>query len=579
MSIELIENEIRRFLSSDEPEAICISGHWGVGKTFAWNRFLQDARAKDAIKLKHYSYVSLFGVNSLDELKYSIFENSVQSSDIGVEPSLETLKSNTTAVAQRFGKKSLWLLQQLPWVKSHLGGLGPVWFLSVRETIICVDDIERHGNNLPVRDILGLVSTLKEHKKCKVVLILNDEALEEDRDKKEFQTYLEKVVDAFLKFAPSPLEATNIALNKSTDANRFLAENCVAFGISNIRLIRKIERAVRMVEDTLKQFDQSVLRQAVQSLSLLAWSVYEPNRAPPLEYLKDRAAHLFGTKEREPATENEVAWNATLDAAGFISFDELDLVLLGGIQAGFFDQSAVEIHASALDKQAKAATSDKSFKNAWDLFHESFADSREQVIEAVYQTTISNIEYMAALNLNGTVWLLKELQRPDLAADVIDRYLAVRGKERKFFDLENHPFREKIDDRDLIQAFQDRYAALKDERDPVDVLLSIANKHGWGEEDISALATLGVDQYYDIFKGREGPDLRKIIDACLQFGTFGNASAAMKEISRRAKEALKRIGQESHINRLRVKKYGIEVDPVEADASNLEEGQSPVISS
>jgi hypothetical protein len=182
VSIALIESEIQRFLLAEEPEVLCISGHWGVGKTFAWNRFLSDAKIKATIGLKHYSYVSLFGVTSLDEFKYSIFENSLQSSEIGVEPSLDTLESNTAATAKRFGRKSLWFLQTVPLINNYIGGLGPVWFLSVKNTIICVDDIERRGDSLSIRDVLGLVSNLKEHKGCKVCLILNDEALEGNKE-------------------------------------------------------------------------------------------------------------------------------------------------------------------------------------------------------------------------------------------------------------------------------------------------------------------------------------------------------------------------------------------------------------
>jgi hypothetical protein len=44
--MEVVANEIRRFLSTTEPEVMCISGHWGVGKTFAWNRYLQEAKRK-----------------------------------------------------------------------------------------------------------------------------------------------------------------------------------------------------------------------------------------------------------------------------------------------------------------------------------------------------------------------------------------------------------------------------------------------------------------------------------------------------------------------------------------------------
>ncbi|MCU1269521.1 MAG: hypothetical protein JWN74_815 [Acidobacteriaceae bacterium] len=215
MSIVLIEEEIRRFLSTDESEVVCVSGRWGVGKTFAWNRFLKDAQSKSAIALKRYSYVSLFGVNSLDELKYSIFENSVRCSEIDVEPNLETLRSNTSATAERLGRKSLWFLQQLPFIKNHIGGLGPVWFLSVRNMIVCVDDIERRGEGLRVRDVLGLISNLKEHKGCKVCLILNDEALDSEEDK-DFRKYLEKVVDTSLKFEPSPVDCVRIAITGKT---------------------------------------------------------------------------------------------------------------------------------------------------------------------------------------------------------------------------------------------------------------------------------------------------------------------------------------------------------------------------
>src|SRR5689334_10262907 len=134
MSTKVVESEIRRFLSSEEPEVLCISGRWGVGKTFAWNRYLKEAQLQKTIALKRYSYVSLFGVNSLEELRYSIFENTINSADIGIEPSLETLRSNTAAAAERLGRKSLWFLQQLPIVKTYVGGLGPVWFLAVKNS-------------------------------------------------------------------------------------------------------------------------------------------------------------------------------------------------------------------------------------------------------------------------------------------------------------------------------------------------------------------------------------------------------------------------------------------------------------
>jgi hypothetical protein len=158
------------------------------------------------------------------------------------------------------------------------------------------------------------------------------------------------------------------------------------------------------------------------------------------------------------------------------------------------------------------------------------------------------------------VKLLKELGRPEHAVELISQYIASRGPDRRTFDLETYPFRDKIDDPDVIQAFQEKYDTFADEQDPTAVVLSMANRNGWNDEDINTLSALSVDEYYAIFKGHDGDELRKIIDVCLQFNRISNASKPMREISKRAKEALKRVGRESQINALRVRKYGVEVD-------------------
>ncbi len=460
MSTELIEREIRRFLSSEEPEVICISGRWGVGKTYAWNQYVKDAKNRDVIGLKRYSYVSLFGLNSLDEFKYAIFENTVQSSEIGVEPSLKTLQTNTLAAAEGLGRKFVWFVQQLPWVKTHVGGLGPVWFLSVKNTIVCVDDIERRGKSLSVRDVMGLVLNLKEHKECKVLLILNDEAFEED--KAEFERYYEKVVDTSLKFTPTPVECTRIALTGDTPADNTLRESCVTLGISNIRLIKKIERAVRRIEPLLKTYDEQVLKQAVQSLTLFGWSVYEPGGAPSVEYLKGRTLEALCAMSQDTAVpENEAAWNALLDVYGFTTTDEFDLTLLEGIRNGFFDSTLVEKHAADLDRRIKAAKQGNSFTEAWRLFHDSFADNQAEILDTIQESFVKNVQVISPIDLNGTVKLLKELGWPDGAAELIAFYITSHTEDRKLFDLDNYPFAANIDDPDVVRAFREKLASLR----------------------------------------------------------------------------------------------------------------------
>jgi hypothetical protein len=560
VSIKLVENEIRRFLSSSEPEVTCITGRWGVGKTFAWRKYLSDAGSRRQIALGRYSYVSLFGINSLEEFKYSIFENSVKSTEIGVEPSLETLRSNTAAAAERLGRKSLSFLQQMPFVKSYVGSLGPAWFLTVRNTIVCVDDIERRGANLSTREVLGLASMLKEQRGCKLALILNADALEDDQQ--EFRKYYEKVVDTSLNFSPSAAECANIAFHADTSATKQLVDCCVKLGISNIRLMKRIERSVRDVEKMLTGFDPQVLAQAVQSVALLGWSLYEPDTAPSIDFLRDkRGRELYTGKDRPPVSENEAAWNALLDAYGFTSMDALDKALLEGVSCGYFDPTLITKLAAELDKQFAALKLNSSFQQSWDLYHESFDNNQEQVLDAMYEAFMSSVEQITPLNMNSTIALFKSLGRPEQAAEMIAYYVEKRSDEPGLFDPQNYLMFGELTDPDVSKAFKDKHASVKHQLDATTVLWSIANTNSWNPEDIACLSELSVDDYCKMFKGSKGKELRKLINACLQFGRFGNATSEMKEISMRAKEALIRIAKESPINARRVKPYGVDVDP------------------
>lgn len=164
MSKLLIEEQIRKFLSSETPEVMAIKGQWGVGKTYSWNSFLKKARNDKIIKLPSYIYVSLFGISSLDTLKYSLFENSIPVDLIGTEPNLATLKQNTSGVLLGYGKIAGGLFKSTPIAKNITPILESLAFMNLSKSIICIDDLERKGAGLSLKDVLGLVSLLKEHK-------------------------------------------------------------------------------------------------------------------------------------------------------------------------------------------------------------------------------------------------------------------------------------------------------------------------------------------------------------------------------------------------------------------------------
>lgn len=179
-----------------------------------------------------------------------------------------------------------------------------------------------------------------------------------------------------------------------------------------------------------------------------------------------------------------------------------------------------------------------------------------------------NVQYITPTNLNGTITLFKDLGREDQAAAMLQHYMQERNEDRAFFDLEENPFGDSVNDPDVRAAFKAKSLQAEETRDVSAMLISI--KGGWGDKEIKALASTPVNEYRNAFRQASGADLRAMISGALQFDRIGNASEPMKEISRRAKAALRLIGEESDINARRVRRFGVMIGrPDDPPASEL----------
>jgi len=553
-----VKKELFQFLSSAVPEVLCIKGPWGVGKTYLWKKCLVDASSRNGgIAVGRCAYVSLFGVNSLEELKYSIFENTVKPEQIAAGASLDTLKAVVEST-EGLGRRHAWLLNLFPLTRNALAGAAPGLFLTVRNQIVCIDDLERKGNKLDAGDVLGLASFLKEERNCKVVLLLNDEALEQG-DRQKFATYLEKVVDETLTFSPSTKEAVQIALAGKDIISTRIAENCTALGISNIRVIKKSDRMVQSIKPLLADFDDEVMRIATASLALFCWSHFQPNEAPTLSFLTERKAKSrYGESVEETLSPKEAAWNALLDSYGYVWTDDFDLVLIDGVKDGYFNPDKTKKAGKELHDKVLASKASNSFSLAWDKYHNSFDDNQDDVLDTMFAAFMADIPQIDPLNMNGTIVLFKQLGRNAQAVEMIEAYVAKRPQERAQFDLAEYPFANEVSDPDVVEAFRAKCESFKDTRDAASLMLDLKNK-GFEEQTLISLAAIPVDGFYKAFKENEGRTLRQMIDASLQFNRILNATPIMLESSKRARAALEMIGKESAINARRVAKYGIKV--------------------
>ncbi|MEW4982178.1 MAG: hypothetical protein AB1Y26_02950 [Cycloclasticus sp.] len=558
MSLEVIENQVLHFLSSDKPEVIAIKGEWGVGKTFSWKKFLNEASASKKIKLERYSYVSLFGINSLGAFKYTIFENVIKREIIGTEPSLDTFRDNSLSLFESLGRQSLHLFKGAPIVKSFSPTIESISFLSLNRTIICIDDLERKGEGLEIKDVLGLVSFLKEQKKCKVVLLLNDG----EDGLQDYEKYREKVVDIELAFAPDPEECASIAYSNALRHHARLKELTTSLGIRNIRILKKIERLVDLALPLVEDFEPEISEQVIHSLVLYSWSHFCSNSSediPSLNFITSKGYSLLGIGD-DKVSEQEKKWKTTLQAYNYQLTDDLDLLLAESVKTGFFVEGELRDKAGAKNEQIVASKSEGSFSEAWHLYHDTFDDNGDEVINGLYESLKENCKYITPLNLNGTVSLFRELGKDEKASEIIDIYIESRKDETELFNMKEYSFFGDINDQEIIDRFNDVYNQSVTTEIAKQVLDRIAGQNGWNQSDEVVLANTSVDEYYNLFKSETGRHLSSFVTTCLTFGQLGNASDQQKEIAKRATEALRKIASESEINKRRVNKFGVDLE-------------------
>jgi hypothetical protein len=564
MSIEPIKNEIERLLSSPEPEVICISGKWGVGKTYAWKKYLKEAQANDLIndRYKAYAYVTLFGQNSLQEVKNSIFPSTAQISTLNIENSIDNnLFYQSIKKLKKDGRsllsKALNLGQNALSQYVPISGIDQIFLYFVKNQIICIDDIERHGQDMQVKEILGLASFLKEEKKCKVVIILNDEMLEEG-DSKVFKEQLEKVVDVFLKFEPSAEEAADIAIDSNSNFHEALKNDCIKLGIVNIRVIRKIQRLAYLLEQKLKSFDDKIFSSFLHSLALLGWAVYEPSQAPSIDFIKENSRY-FSTlikKENGKISEQELAWGELLNSFGWTHFDESDLMLLESIRSGYFDEIKLQSAAIIIADNLVIEGGEKSFRQAWEKYHDSFDMDQEEVLISIKSAFMENAKHISKVDLDSTIRFFKEFGKTSEATEMIKHYMLVHPGDKDFYNLKRYSFQNEVSDPEVIAAFDNKLSEFSDDRDPLEVLKKIAKDNGWNPEDIELLSKLTTDNFYHLFKNAHGKEKHAIIRGVLIFKTIANIGQKELDICNNAIQALKKISDESLMNKKRVASYG-----------------------
>lgn len=554
MSLKNIREQILNFLSQSSPSVMAIKGEWGVGKTYGWETLLLEAQNGKMLSAKRYSYVSLFGISSLDKLKYTIFENSIPKESIGTEPNLGSLKTNTVGMLEVLGRGSWSKFKEMPFIKSAAPAVEAFSFMSISDALICLDDLERKGADLDLKDVLGLVSLLKEKKKCKVVLLLNAGTDATD----DYETYKEKVIDIELDFSPTPEESAAIAYDSGKPYRKSLTTFTISLGIKNIRVLTKIGKYIDLAIGCFEGTEPELETQLLRTTALFGWAYYcstHDEDIPSLDFIES-LGNIYDIDSKK-LSEKEKLWVNILLGYSFTKVDALDREIAKLVRQGYLERDNFKVAINSVNQQAINNKKNNSYMNAWNSFHDSFSDNQQLVIQQLFDSFLLNIHQVAPGDLDSLVDVFRKLDENAKASSIIDEFISKRKGVIELFNLDSIYYINKLQDKEIIDKFNEIYSQGKPRRTIKDVLERISGQNGWNSKDIEILSESTEEDYYIYFKRLNGPNLASHISTCLKFGGFSNGSEEMKLIASKAKSALLKIASESKLNKIRMRKFGI----------------------
>ena len=565
MSIEIVKQRLSAACKEDVPKVVYLTGGWGEGKTHQWRLALREALAQP--KPPMFAYVSLFGVNSLADARRRLAEEFVAAIRVpGEEGTVGSKVSELTTTVKYM--QAIKLLPLVPFLGKADALLNELSFAVVRRAVICIDDIERKGTGLALADIFGLASFLKQERDCRVVLIANDRKLD-GTDTKAAQTFLEKVVDEHVHFAPTTQEACNIALGASLDGpTMMLMDLLLGLNVSNIRVIGKLNRLVAAMASTIAGVDEKVLKIGVVALAVFGVGHYMPdgmypsidfvlgrNEANWLRYAGVRANNSAPPTEEE---ERHAKWDELLGKVGRPTNDPFEVALADAVRNGYLDldlrQLAEEL-AGRLDMRELV----EQYHQAWRGFWHSLNGTGDSLLDSLALATRKALPAIGPGDLRQGYDVFVAAGREELANELLADYIQANRWRPQVFDRNQTSFPEHFSGRFGEQL--DAAAAQFIVRPTTEEVLDRLDVNAYNPDDASIVARASLETLEQLVKASTGRNFRSRVRVLLALGSMAPNDPEAIATSARFAGKLREWADADPITRIRLRQY-LPVDPL-----------------
>lgn len=578
--VERLQKSLADFIAAPESRVIAVNGRSGRGKTYQLNKIVRESVAAFPESVPAYSYVSLFGLDDLDSVRDAIFFSAVPTNELGsvttptnvrrpndklsvTDRTMERLR----AAGMRIYRKYSDATQEFPWLKDYAPFLRTLAVNSVQRYVVCIDDLERHSRNLDLKDILGLISALKERNDCRVVVILHSDVMSPE-DEKTYNAMREKVFDYEVAYNPSAAENVVIVFNEQTPTYSLARQFASHLNIANIRVLLRIKRSLDAILEIARGQSEAVLQQIVHSTTLLVWSFNSSaEEAPAFSYLKLLSyGNFMDLDPKKKPSEQQSNWNTLLKDYEYLYSDEIDLAICRLIETGFVDGLRLRQVLVKRELELERAAAEAKFSAAWDCYHHGFGDDTQELTNMFREAVDVGSQWISLGNINATVELFRQLNDDATADWIVDKWVAMHGERGgAIFDPANNPFYPAKVDTRLLNSIVQATPKQQTKDQLKDVVARLSKSNSWSERDMEVLKSASPDDYFQLFTSALSAESTSYVKACLQFAKFGDPIHA--GISDNAKVALRRIAASSPLNKMRAESFGVTSEVAAPDTS------------
>ncbi len=544
MTLKTTKDHLIQLLADPDNKVIALSGKWGTGKSHLWR---EVKAASNDIAVKGALYVSLFGLRDMNQIKLKVVQSALPKAETHsvawekVRVGVEGAKKVLTSLHKGFSALDELALLAVPSL--------------LKDKVIVLDDIERKHDKLSVDEVLGFIDEFTQQYGARFVLILNNDQLD---DRGVWDTLREKVVDQEIRLCTSTSEAFAIAigLTPSTyeDCIRDAAERC---GLTNIRIIRKVIKAVNRILGTRTGLSDALLSRVVPSTVLLAAIHYKGvEDGPGFDFVlsqgtpNDWSVLSDKDKQEDEESNRKSKWKLLLNDLGIHGCDDYELLVIEFLQSGLFDPSALAMIIDRYSAEDDAMTARNDVNKFFDrLIWDHRLTEADLLAEA--KTLTPRVHLIDVYNFTSLNDAVEDLAGgKDVTKDMLDNWIAA-FKAKRFDDFDD----ENTFGRKVHPAIQAEFDAIKNNAQAkltvFDACEFIVKNRGWNARQELAMKAATVADFEATIKTIDIKGLRlfmrRMMEMTMQPGGyrehFGHATD-------RFTDACKNIAQDPNSGRL-----------------------------